>query len=311
MIGIRALSSYRLVVMLSGMLAVAAIGTSAEAKTIIIDYLGGAPPGAMITVSASGVGGVVNPSYQQTFDISGLTSTQAIKYVLNGTAPGKPTLGMGMVGYGTNAAINAAGNGINVTTILAIGVFVNSNVPVTSVDITPNKPAKNATLSNYALAAADPTIINPFGVPQNVALLSVGAGFPGGGPGGTDGAGGGQLLLDVNSTSVSADITDGETYTQAADALYTSLSSDGFVLGPPDAFGNLELDFSDPANFSLTGSPSMISIDFGFSSTANNLDLDLDTSVIPEPAPAAVIVSALIGLLALRRGRRPQRVHGP
>ena len=289
-------------------LGVAFMGPRADAKTITISYTGAAPAGAEITASASGentvLGSPAHPSYGQTFDIAGLTSAQAINYVLTGKAAGKPNK-VGMVGFGTNATANAAGTGIVVTTINAIGIIGTRTVAVTEVDVTPNKAAKNATASSFAVAALDPTIKNPAGVPQNIALVSVGPGFAGGGPGGTDGAGAGALSLSVNGVSVSDAITTGETAEQAADGLYTALIDDGFKLNAPDPFGNLELKFSDLANYTLIGSPAMISIDFGFSATADNLDLAVDTFA-PEPTSVSLVAPALLGLLAFRR-RRPNR----
>jgi hypothetical protein len=289
-------------------LGVACMGTQADAKTITISYTGAAPAGAEITVSASGentvLGSPAHPNYGQTFDISGLTSAQAISYVLTGKAAGKPNK-VGMVGYGTNAAANAAGTGITVTTINAIGIIGTRTVAVTEVDVKPNDAAKKATGSSFAIAALDPTIKNPAGVPQNVALLSVDPGFVGGGPGGTDGAGAGALSLNVNGVAVTDAIITGETAEQAADGLYTALIDDGFKLNAPDPFGNLELKFSDLANYTLIGSPSMISRDFGFSATADNLDLALDTYA-PEPTSLSLVAPALLGLLTLRR-RRPNR----
>ena len=287
------------------LLMIGGVGSQALGKTITINYTGTAPASSKITVSASGsnyvLGTPAHPSYNVEFDISGLTAAQARNYVLTGSAPGKPA--QPGLNTRTNAAVNAAGTGLDLTTIDAIGIFSTRTVAVDEVDVTPNNPAKKATNSNYAVAALDPRQNNGVGNPANVTQLAIGPGIAGGGPLGSDGAAGGQLLLSLNSVPISTTLTDGETSDQAAADLYNALKSDGFALAPPDPFGVLELDFNNATNFALLGSPSLLSVDFGFSATADNLDLSIDTFAAPEPT-SLTLLGVGAAMLSLVRRRR-------
>jgi hypothetical protein len=283
-----------------------AVASEATAKNITIDYMGAAPANATISVSASGnntvLGTPANPFYDVEFDISGLTAAQARNYVLTGRAPGKPN--KPALTSRTNAAIDAAGTGIDLNTIDAIGVFGTRFVAVTEVDVRPNDAARRAAGRNFAIAALDPRQNNSAG-PINVAVLGVGTGFTGGGPLGTNGAGAGQLLLTLNGLPITVNLVDGESNSQAAGDLFAALRQDGFALAPPDAFGDVELDFSNSTNFALLGSPS--SFDISFVETGDNLDISLDTFLVTEPGPLMLLGPAILGL-GLCRARAAKRL---
>ena len=88
------------------------------AKTITIDYTRAAPASPKIVFPASSsnyiLGTPAHPNYTVGFDISGLTAAQARNYVLTGSAPGKPA--QPGLNTRTNAAVNAAGTGLDLTT---------------------------------------------------------------------------------------------------------------------------------------------------------------------------------------------------
>jgi hypothetical protein len=137
-------------------------------------------------------------------------------------------------------------------------------------------------------------------------VLGVGPGIAGGGPSGADGADAGQLLLGLNSVALNINVTDDETFGPEALALYNALAGAGFDLAPPDAFGDVAIDFSDPTNFALIGSPADLLVTFAFSDTADNLDITID-AYVPEPGSLALIGTAFVGLSILRKRIRARR----
>jgi hypothetical protein len=274
--------------------------------TYTINYTGTAPKGAKLRVTGHAaspgfLGLTVPVNYDQEFDISGLTAAQARNLILNSKA--NP---IGLTPFGSDAAVNAAGTGIDITTL--DDARGNART-VDRIDLTPNKAAKGLAANGaISIAAVQSRNDNSLGTASNGWTVALGAGIDSGG------ATGGSLLFTMNGMPVSAPITNGEGPEDAITSLANALTTDGFSIAPPqiDAVnhtGMLTVDFSNPTNFSLVGRPSIFDAELGLTDGASNLDFTLGFASVPEPA-TAVLLGAGAGTLlaALRHARRKRAV---
>ena len=154
--------------------------------TYTINYTGTAPKGAKLRVTGHAaspgfLGLTVPVNYDQEFDISGLTAAQARNLILNSKA--NP---IGLTPFGSDAAVNAAGTGIDITTL--DDARGNART-VDRIDLTPKKAAKGLAANGaISIAAVQSRNDNSLGTASNGWTVALGAGIDSGGATGGESA---------------------------------------------------------------------------------------------------------------------------